>query len=148
MELFTDSYFMKEALKEAHKALDLDEVPIGAVIVSDKKIIARAHNSTQQLTDVTAHAEILAITAAAQYLGAKYLTDCTLYVTLEPCIMCGGALFWSQIGRVVYGAEDPKRGFMMYGRNILHPKTKLEFGIVQEECSRLLLDFFAKRRKK
>jgi tRNA(adenine34) deaminase len=141
-----DSYFMRQAYIEAEKAYDQGEVPIGAVITSKNKIIAKAHNQTQLLNDVTAHAEIIAITAAANYLGAKYLTDCTIYVTLEPCTMCAGALHWSQIGKVVYGAADEKNGFMKYGKDILHPKTKVEFGVMYEECSTLLKKFFAKKR--
>lgn len=141
-----DEYFMKQALREARKALDQDEVPVGAVVVIDGKIIARTHNQTEMLTDVTAHAEILAITAASSHLGSKYLKDCTLYVTLEPCNMCAGALYWSQIGKVVYGAGDDKRGFMNYGREMLHNKTKVEFGVLHDECSDLLKFFFAKKR--
>jgi tRNA(adenine34) deaminase len=142
-----DTYFMKQALMEAQKAFDIGEVPVGAVIVSNKHIIARAHNQTEMLTDVTAHAEMIAITAAADYLGGKYLKDCTLYVTLEPCNMCAGALFWSQISRVVYGAGDDKRGFMHYGKEMLHPATKVEFGVMHEECAELLTRFFKEKRK-
>ena len=138
---------MKQALLEAKKAFDKGEVPVGAVIVSNKYIIARAHNQTEMLTDVTAHAEMIAITAAADYLGGKYLQDCTLYVTLEPCNMCAGALYWSQIGRIVYGAGDDKRGFMKYGKEMLHPKTKVEFGVLHEECSQILKEFFQEKRK-
>lgn len=141
-----DAYFMKQALIEAQKAFDKDEVPVGAVIVSNKHIIARAHNQTELLTDVTAHAEMIAITAAADYLGGKYLHDCTLYVTLEPCNMCAGALYWSQISRIVYGAGDDKRGFMNYGKEMLHPKTKVEFGVMHEECSGLISRFFKEKR--
>jgi len=141
-----DVYFMKQALVEAQKAFDNGEVPVGAVIVSNKHIIARAHNQTELLTDVTAHAELIAITAAADYLGAKYLQNCTLYVTLEPCNMCAGALFWSQISRIVYGAGDDKRGFMNYGKEMLHPKTKVEFGVMHEECSALMKSFFKEKR--
>lgn len=143
----SDDYFMKQALLEANKAYEADEIPVGAVITCNKQIIARAHNQTQLLNDVTAHAEILAITAASSYLGSKYLTDCTLYITLEPCVMCAGALKWSQIARVVYGAGDGKSGFMRYGKELLHPKTKLEFGIAHEECSQLLKNFFAEKRE-
>lgn len=142
-----DEYFMKQAFYEAQKAFDKGEVPVGAVIVSNKYIIARAHNQTEMLTDVTAHAEMIAITAAADYLGGKYLHDCTLYVTLEPCNMCAGALSWSQIGRIVYGAGDDKRGFMNYGKEMLHPKTKVEYGIMHEECSELMTKFFREKRK-
>ena len=141
-----DAYFMKQALLEAKKAFEKGEVPVGAVIVSNKHIIARAHNQTEMLTDVTAHAEMIAITAAADYLGGKYLQDCTLYVTLEPCNMCAGALYWSQISRVVYGAADEKRGFMKYGKEMLHPKTKVEYGVLHQECSDLLKRFFKERR--
>ncbi|MEL6943539.1 MAG: nucleoside deaminase [Bacteroidota bacterium] len=121
-------------------------MPVGAVIVANNRIIARAHNRTERLKDVTAHAEIIALTAASEYLGSKYLTDCTLYVTLEPCIMCAGALAWSQLTRLVYGASDDKRGFMRYGKALLHPKTKVEYGILMEECSDLMQTFFAARR--
>ena len=138
---------MKEALKEAQKAFDANEVPVGAVIVANNKIIARGHNLTERLNDVTAHAEMQAITSAASSIGGKYLTDCTLYVTLEPCIMCGGALGWSQISKVVFGASDLKKGFSTLEKNILHPKTLVENGILKEECEKLLNDFFAKKRK-
>ena len=141
-----DDYFMKQALAEAHKAADAGEVPVGAVIVCNKQIIARAHNQTQLLSDVTAHAEMLAITAAATYLGSKYLTDCTLYVTLEPCPMCAGALYWSQLSKVVYGASDDTRGFMRYGKELLHPKTKLEYGILHDDCAQLIKTFFKQKR--
>lgn len=141
-----DDYFMKQALLEAQKAAEIGEVPVGAVIVCNKQIIARAHNQTQMLQDVTAHAEMLAITAAADYLGSKYLLDCTLYVTLEPCPMCAGALQWAQLSKVVYGASDDSRGFMRYGKEMLHPKTKLEFGIMHEECSVLMKEFFKEKR--
>lgn len=146
LQVYDDEYFMRQALLEAHRAAQLGEVPVGAVVVSGERIIARGHNQTEQLTDVTAHAEIIALTAAANFLGAKYLTDCTLYVTLEPCVMCAGALAWAQTGRIVYGAADEKRGFMRHGRELLHPKTKLEFGVLHEECSALLTDFFRARR--
>lgn len=137
---------MRAALAEAHLAAAEGEVPVGAVIVASGRIIARAHNLTERLTDVTAHAEIQAITAASNYLGAKYLPKCTLYVTLEPCPMCAGALFWSQIGKVVYGASDEKRGFQEHGGN-LHPKTEVISGILEEECGDVMTDFFSKRRK-
>ena len=143
---FNDEYFMKQAFLEAQKAFDADEVPVGAVIVCKNQIIARGHNLTEQLTDVTAHAEIQAITAAAQYLGAKYLKECTLFVTLEPCCMCAGALFWSQIDRVVFGARDLKRGASANGNSLYHPATIVENGIMEQECSQLLKDFFAKKR--
>jgi tRNA(adenine34) deaminase len=147
IDIYTDEYFMKEALKEAQKALEADEVPVGAVIVANKKIIARAHNQTQLLNDVTAHAEILAITSASTALGAKYLNDCTLFVTLEPCLMCAGSLMWAQIGKVVYGASDDKRGFMRYGKDILHPSTKLEFGVLHDECAQIIRAFFKMKRE-
>lgn len=137
---------MAQAIKEAERAFDLDEVPVGAIIVSKNQIIARGHNQTQLLNDVTAHAEIIAITSANNNLGAKYLLDCTMYVTLEPCVMCGGALYWSQVARVVYGAADDKAGFMRFGREILHPKTKIEYGVMHNECSTLMKDFFKKKR--
>ncbi|MEI8203673.1 MAG: nucleoside deaminase [Bacteroidota bacterium] len=141
-----DAFYMREALKEAQKAFDKDEVPIGAVIVCGGKIIARSHNLTEQLNDVTAHAEMQAYTSAANYMGAKYLTDCTLYVTLEPCLMCAGAAFWTQIPKIVYGALDPKRGYNLYGKKTLHPKTEVISGILQEECTDLLQRFFKNKR--
>ena len=143
--VFSDEYYMKQAMKEAQLALEAEEIPIGAVIVCNDKIIARAHNQTEMLNDVTAHAEMLAITAAANALGAKYLEECTLYVTLEPCPMCAGALEHAHIGKVVYAADDPKNGFSRYG-NMLHPKTKLVTGVMKEECLAILTDFFKKRR--
>ena len=143
---FNDEYFMKQAYQEALKAFEADEVPVGAVIVCKNQVIARGHNLTEQLTDVTAHAEIQAITAAAQYLGAKYLKECTLYVTLEPCCMCAGALYWSQIDRVVFGARDAKRGASATGTSLYHPATLVENGIMDAECSQLLKDFFARKR--
>ncbi len=147
LSVYSDSHFMKQALAEAQKAADAGEVPVGAVIVCDNMIIARAHNQTEQLTDVTAHAEILALTAASGHLGSKYLQECSLFVTLEPCVMCAGALAWAQIGRIVYGATDEKRGFMLFGgKQLLHPKTKLEMGIMEEECGALLRMFFKERR--
>ncbi|MBK8698634.1 MAG: nucleoside deaminase [Saprospiraceae bacterium] len=146
IEVFTDEYFMKQAYLEAIYAAENDEVPVGAVIVIGNRVIARAHNQSEMLQDVTAHAEILAITAAASFLNHKYLNDCTLYVTLEPCVMCAGALYWSQIGRVVFGAPDDKRGFMRYGKELLHPATKLEYGIMMDECSELISSFFRKKR--
>lgn len=146
IEPFDDKYFMKQALNEAQKAFDLDEIPVGAVIVANNQIIARAHNFTEKLNDVTAHAEMQAITAAADFIGGKYLMQCTLYVTLEPCVMCGGALYWSQISRIVYGAADPKRGAGRIEPNIYHPKTEVIGGIMADECSALILDFFAKKR--
>ena len=137
---------MRQALQEAQKAGERDEVPIGAVIVCQGRIIARGHNLTETLTDVTAHAEMQAITAAAQFLGGKYLTDCTLYVTVEPCVMCAGALGWSQISRIVYGAGDEKRGFVRFAPNALHPKTEIVSGIIEVDCSRLVKEFFKKKR--
>ncbi|MDQ3191573.1 MAG: nucleoside deaminase [Bacteroidota bacterium] len=144
--IFSDEHFMQEALKEAQKAYEADEVPVGAVIVLDNKIIARAHNLTERLNDVTAHAEMQAITSAAENIGGKYLIDCTLYVTLEPCVMCAGANSWAQISKIVYGAADPKRGFLKTGYPILHPKTKLIGGILENECQSLLLEFFKQKR--
>ncbi len=147
MGIYGDDYFMRLALQEAQKAADAGEVPIGAVLVSGDQLIARCHNSTELLKDVTAHAEILAITAASQYLGSKYLLDCTLYVTLEPCVMCAGALRWAQIGRVIYATADDKAGFMRFGKELLHPRTQLEMGIMMDESATLLKSFFAAKRK-
>lgn len=146
LSIYSDDHFMKQAYLQAQLAYDQGEIPVGAVVVANNQIIARAHNQTELLTDVTAHAEILAITAAANYLNSKYLTDCTLYVTLEPCVMCAGALYWSQISRLVYAAPDEKRGFMKHGKKLLHPKTSVEFGIMMEECSSLMSNFFKERR--
>ena len=143
--LFTDEYFMRIAFNEAVAAYERDEIPVGAVIVCNNKIIAKAHNLTETLTDVTAHAEMQAITSAANYLGGKYLQDCTLYVTLEPCVMCGGALYWSQISKVVYGASDEKRGFKAKIGE-LHPKTEIVSGIMEDECSLLMKEFFLRKR--
>lgn len=144
---FDDVYFMREAIREAVKAYEEDEVPVGAVVVANNKIIARGYNLTERLTDVTAHAEMQAITSASNYLGVKYLKDCTLYVTLEPCAMCAGALFWSQIDRVVFGANDEKRGFNALGIKV-HPKTTVTGGIEEEVCIDLLKDFFRSKRNK
>jgi tRNA(adenine34) deaminase len=144
---FDDVYFMREAIREAVKAFEEDEVPVGAVVVANNKIIARGYNLTERLTDVTAHAEMQAITSASNYLGVKYLKDCTLYVTLEPCAMCAGALFWSQIDRVVFGANDEKRGFNAL-RIKVHPKTIVTGGIEEEVCTDLLKDFFRSKRNK
>lgn len=141
-----DISFMQQALVEARKAASLDEIPIGAVIVSKGRIIARAHNLTERLTDVTAHAEMMAITSAATALGGKYLPDCTLYVTVEPCVMCAGAIGWSQLGRLVYGATDEKRGFQRFAPNALHPKTQIEGGVLEAECATLMKEFFQKKR--
>lgn len=146
VSLQSDEKYMRLAIKEALAALESDEVPIGAVIVAGDSIVGRGHNLVETLTDVTAHAEIQAITAAASTLGGKYLTDCTLYVTVEPCVMCAGALAWSQIGRIVYGAADPKRGYSRFGDALLHPRTKVSSGVLGEECERLMSDFFAKLR--
>lgn len=146
LSVFSDEHFMREALKEAQKAFDQDEVPVGAVIVSNNRIIARTHNLTETLNDVTAHAEMQAITAAANFLGGKYLEDCKLYVTLEPCIMCAGALFWSQISHVIYGASDDKRGCHTSGKILFHPRTEVRGGILADECASLVKDFFKKKR--
>lgn len=145
--LVTDEYFMNEALKEAHKALDLDEVPIGAVIVYKNRIIARGHNLSETLNDTTAHAEMQAFTSATNHTGGKYLQQCALYVTLEPCVMCAGASFWTQIGKIVYGAKDEKRGYSAFNRTIIHPKTTVLAGILEERCAILIKDFFQKKRK-
>lgn len=142
----SDDYFMGEALRLAEGAGETGEIPVGAVIVCRNRIIARTANQTEQLNDVTAHAELLAITAATQHLGGKYLTDCTLYVTLEPCVMCAGALFWAQIGRLVIGADDPKRGYSRLQPAVLHPKTRLTTGVLSDECRALLTDFFGRLR--
>ena len=143
--LFTDEYFMRIALNEAATAFERDEIPVGAIIVTNNKIIAKAHNLTETLTDVTAHAEMQAITSAANYLGGKYLQDCTLYVTLEPCVMCGGALYWSQISKLVYGASDPKRGFKAKIGE-LHPKTEIVSGVLEDECGLIMKEFFQRKR--
>ena len=146
LKVYDDTYFMGQAIAQARLAAAEGEIPVGAVVVSNDRIIARGYNQTERLSDVTAHAEIIALTAAANYLGDKYLHDCTLYVTLEPCPMCAGALAWGQVSRIVYGASDDKRGFMRFGRELLHPKTKLEFGVQHAECGRLMTEFFAARR--
>lgn len=143
---FSHEYFMREALKEAMRAFDADEVPIGAVIVAKNRIIARGYNLTERLTDVTAHAEMQAITSAANHIGAKYLPDCTLYVTIEPCAMCAGALYWSQIGTVVFGAADEKRGYQVINREMLHPKTLVIRGVLEDECASLMQAFFKSKR--
>lgn len=145
INVFDDNYFMRRALVEAQNAFDKGEIPVGCVISIENKIIAKAHNLTEQLTDVTAHAEMLAVTSASEALGGKFLNDCTLYVTLEPCVMCAGALFWSRIGRVVYAAADPKRGFSRRS-NILHPKTKVSRGPLAEESAGLIKAFFEDKR--
>ena len=141
-----DTYYMKQALAEARQAAERGEVPVGAVVVCKDRIIARAHNLTETLTDVTAHAEMQAITAAASALGGKYLNECTLYVTVEPCVMCAGAIGWSQLKRLVFGAEDDKRGYRRYAPQALHPKTEVVQGVMADECSRLMKEFFAPRR--
>jgi tRNA(adenine34) deaminase len=146
LEPFTDDYFMKKALVEAKAAFTKGEVPVGAVVVSGGKIIARAHNLTETLNDVTAHAEMQAITVAANSLGGKYLGDCTLYVTVEPCLMCAGALAWAQIGKIVFGAPDDKKGFRKYSDKVLHPKTEIIGNILEKECSDLMKLFFQNRR--
>lgn len=146
IEPFSDEYFMKKAFSEALIAYDKGEVPVGAVVVSNRKIIARAHNLTETLNDVTAHAEMQVITAAANLMGGKYLNECTLYVTLEPCSMCAGAIGWAQTGRLVFGARDPKRGYEKYAPGVLHPKTEVLGGILETECTELLQDFFRQRR--
>ena len=144
--MFDDSMFMKQAFHEAELALEEGEVPVGAVVVCENRIITRAHNMTETLTDVTAHAEMQAITAAANFLGGKYLNECTLFVTLEPCVMCAGALAWSQIGKLVYGASDEKRGFSRLNEKVLHPKTEIVSGVMAAECSQIVKDFFVKKR--
>ncbi|MDR2969356.1 MAG: nucleoside deaminase [Tannerellaceae bacterium] len=147
MNPFDDTYFMKQALAEARTAASEGEVPVGAVIACNNRIISRAHNQTELLNDTTAHAEMLAITAATSALGAKYLTECTLYVTVEPCIMCAGAIGWSQIKRVVYGASDEKRGYLQYAPKAFHPKTEVTTGVMEEECAREMREFFLRKRK-
>ena len=147
LEVLSDEYFMKVAYKEALKAAEMGEVPVGAIIVCNNQIIAKAHNSMEMLHDVTAHAEMVAITSASNFLQNKYLNECTLYVTLEPCVMCAGAMKWSQLGKLVYGAPDEKNGFMKYGTSLLHPKTKIGYGVMQNEIKDLLKDFFSKKRK-
>ncbi|CAM3498754.1 tRNA-specific adenosine deaminase [Flavobacterium longum] len=144
--IFTDEYFMKKALAEAEMAFEKGEIPIGAVVVVNNQVIARSHNLTELLNDVTAHAEMQSITAAANYLGGKYLKDCTLYVTVEPCQMCAGALYWSQISKIVFGAADPQRGYLNMGTK-LHPKTQITSGVLAKECGELMLRFFQARRK-
>ena len=146
MNPFDDEYFMKQALAEARVAASEGEVPVGAVVVADGRIIARAHNQTELLNDPTAHAEMLAITAAVGALGAKYLTDCSLYVTVEPCVMCAGAIGWSQLRRVVFGASDKKRGYQTFAPNAFHPKTVVEKGVMEEECAEEMQKFFQQRR--
>ncbi len=143
---FSDEYFMQQALNEAKIAAQKDEIPVGAIVVCNKQIISRAHNLTETLNDVTAHAEMLAITAATEYLGGKYLNECTLYVTLEPCVMCAGALMWSQIGKIAFGAKDEKRGFSRHTPPIKHPKTEIKSNILDQECSEIVKNFFKTKR--
>ncbi len=146
LTVFSHEHFMREALKEAQKAYALNEVPIGAIIVANNQIIARAHNLTEQLNDVTAHAEMQAFTSAANHLGAKYLHDCTLYVTIEPCLMCAGASYWTQIKQVVFGANDIKRGYQTVQQSLLHPKTTVITGVLETECAELMKKFFQSKR--
>lgn len=146
--IMPDDFFMNEALKEAKKAAEADEIPIGAIIVSAGRIIGRGHNLTERLNDVTAHAEMQAFTAAANYLGGKYLKNCTLYVTLEPCVMCAGASYWTQISRIVFGAYDPKRGFTVLKQRVTHPKTTITGGIKETECGEIVKAYFESKRKK
>jgi len=146
IQVFTDEYFMRKALDEAKEAFKLGEIPVGCVVVCNNQIIARSHNLTERLTDVTAHAEMQAITAAANQLGGKYLTDCTVYVTVEPCPMCAGALGWAQTKKVIFGARDEKRGYSLFSPTILHPKTEVVAGVLEEECSQLMKLFFANKR--
>ncbi|MDB9931926.1 nucleoside deaminase [Flavobacteriales bacterium] len=147
LTVFSDESFMKQAFNQAKLAFDAGELPIGAVVVSNNKIIARAHNQTELLNDFTAHAEMLAFTSASEFFGNKYLNKCTLYVTLEPCVMCAGASFWTRIGKVVYGASDPKRGFSSVPKSLLHPKTEIVSGIMEKECAEILHLFFETKRK-
>jgi len=146
LSLFSDEFFMQEAIKEAQKAFDEDEVPVGAVIVCENKIIARAHNMTERLNDVTAHAEMLAVTSATDFLGGKYLNECTLYVTLEPCVMCAGASYWTQLKKIVFAASDEKRGFERISPSLLHPKTQVVKGILETESAQLIQTFFQQKR--
>ena len=148
LSIHSDEHFMRQALLEAEKAFEEGEIPVGAVVVANNRIIAKDHNRTEQLKDATAHAEMLALTAAQNHLGAKYLNDCTLYVTLEPCAMCGGALHWTQIGKIVIGTEDEARGYRACNPKIVHPKSEVIFGIMQAECTTLVKDFFKKLRGK
>ena len=146
--LVNDEFFMQQALREAQKAFDADEIPIGAIIVINQKIVARAYNQTEQLNDATAHAEILALTSAFTYLGSKYLTDATLYVTVEPCLMCAGAMFWSKLDRIVWGADDDKNGYkhITQTNSPFHPKTKIRTGVLKNECAALMKEFFQQKR--
>jgi len=146
LSVFSDEHFMKLAYLEAQKAFEMDEVPVGAVIVCNNQVIAKAHNMTETLNDVTAHAEMQVFTMAANFLGGKFLDECTLYVTLEPCSMCAGAAYWSRIKKVVIAAQDEKRGYRAFNENMLHPKTEIEWGVMEEECSTILKEFFSKKR--
>ena len=146
LSIHSDEHFMKQALKQAEMAFEKGEVPVGAVVVAENRIIAKAHNMTEQLTDVTAHAEMPAITAAFDAIGGKYLSECTLFVTLEPCVMCAGALYWAQLGRLVYGAADEKRGFSLHPKKILHPRTETDHGLLKTQSEELLKQFFARLR--
>jgi tRNA(adenine34) deaminase len=143
---YNDEYFMRQALQEALKAMEVDEVPVGAVVVANNQIIARAHNLTERLHDVTAHAEMQAITAASEFLGGKYLSGCTLYVTVEPCVMCAGALYWSQLDKVVFGTRDEKRGAGRFQQQLYHPKTIVTNGVMEKECAELIRSFFQQKR--
>ncbi|MEP7267790.1 MAG: nucleoside deaminase [Saprospiraceae bacterium] len=143
----TDQYFMERAMEQAMEAFENDEVPIGAILVCDNRIIGRGQNQTEHLCDITAHAEMIAMSAGFEFLGSKYLKDCTMYVTLEPCVMCAGAMKWAQLGRIVYGTADDKFGFMKFGREILHHRTKLEYGLMEEDASTILKRFFKRKRK-
>lgn len=147
IDLQSDEYFMKQALREAESAYHAEEVPVGAVVVCQGRVIARAHNYTERLNDVTAHAEMQAVTAASNFIGGKYLNKCTLYVTLEPCMMCAGALHWAQLGKLVFGAYDERKGFTRWEKNLLHPKTTFVGGILGDEAAALMKQFFAERRK-
>ena len=146
MEPLSDEYFMKKAIDEAYKAFDKDEVPVGALIVYKNRIIAKGHNLTEKLTDFTAHAEMQVFTSASEFLNNKYLNECTLYVTLEPCIMCAGAAFWTRIGRIVFGSSDERRGYERVNESLLHPKTKVFKGVLKEECGEIMIDFFKQKR--
>lgn len=147
LTIHSDEHFMRQALNQAKLAYEEKEIPIGAIVVSEKRIVARAHNQVERLDDATAHAEMLALTAAQNHLNSKYLNDCTLYVTLEPCTMCAGALFWTQIGRIVIGARDDKRGFDRLKPDVIHPTTKVEFGLLSQECKEMIKDFFKEMRR-
>lgn len=146
-EIFSDAYYMRRALDLAHQAFEEDEVPIGAIVVTDKKIIGKGYNQTEKLLDVTAHAEMLAITSASQYMNSKFLDECTLYVTIEPCVMCGGALKWARFGKVVFGASEPKFGYSNVSDKILYHKTEVVRGVLEDECAEIMKKFFAEKRK-